>query len=199
MKSIKKIVVLTALASVNSVALAAFKFGDPWALNGVSTCSVLNSKKAIQKYEYPLHTGVDYLQKSKTQVIVTGDLYHYKTHLDSSGWRYFVIACTILKKGVCDDTNSKNVFYNFLHLEAAKLTPGQSLKNVQIGTVADLSSKGAADHVHYAKWSGAWQEGTSYSGKLYSTDCNNPKESSWTKPTYPQNFSDPGSPLFKFK
>ena len=191
-RNVKILAVSLMLASGS--ASAAFQFGDAWKLSGVQQCNVISGKKIIRT-EYPVHTGVDYMAKAGTKVTVTGNLFFYKTHLDSSGWRYFVIACTIVKNGVCDNTNKSNVYYTFLHLEAAKLTAGQSLKNVVIGTVATVPS---SSHVHYSKRPGIWADVPGYNGKLYSTSCNDPSQKSMMQHRFPENFVDPGAPLFKF-
>lgn len=176
----------------------AYGFGDEWKVIGAKKCNVIDAKKKVLSSLYERHVGADIMQAAKTKVVVTGNLYFYKKHTDSNSlWKDTVVACTILNtKGACDDGNSKNIFYNFEHLIAASLKAGQSLKDVQIGTVADLTGNGGS-HVHYSKRYGAWNENISYSGALPPKECNDIKTR--VGPNFPEYFVDPGTPVFIFK
>jgi hypothetical protein len=197
-KKFAKIAIFVALTATLSKTYA-YNFGDDWTVNGVKKCNVLDLKtKKILKSLYPKHAGVDYIKPVGYKVIVTGDLYFHKTHTESSGWKDYVIACTTLGKDgkTCANTNT---YYNFLHLNAnTKLKTGQSLKNVQIGTIADLSGKKATSHLHYSKRIGAWNDSVSYKGALNPQACNDPKTT--TYPLYQELFVDPTNDvLFKIQ
>lgn len=193
--SVKTIIFLSLISTfTNSYA---YNFADDWTIG--TKCNVLDSKtKKYIKSLYPKHVGVDYIKAVGYKVIVTGDLYFYKTHTDSSGWKDYVIACTTLDKDTKTCTK-QNTYYNFLHLNANnKLKTGQSLKNVQIGTIADLSKKGATSHLHYSKRIGSWSEDVSYKGALHPQACNDPKTTKY--PLYQELFVDPTNDvLFKLE
>lgn len=194
-----KFAILFSLATFGSAMQSAhaYGFGDDWKIAGTQ-CKVLDAKKKLIKWAYKKHVGADHMQAAGTKVIVTGNLYFYKKHTDSGGvWKDHVTACTLLNaKGICDATNNKNIFYDFLHLNSSPLKAGQSLKDVQIGTVADLTGNGGS-HVHYTKRNGAWSDSISYSGALPPKECND--AATRKGPNYPENFVDPGTPLFIFK
>lgn len=174
----------------------AYNFGVDWTVG--KKCNIVDAKKKVIASRYEKHVAVDVMQATGAKVIVTGDLFFYKKHTDSNPiWKDTVVACTILNaSGFCDAGNSRNTFFNFEHLISASLRAGQSLKNVQIGTVANLAKNGGS-HVHYSKRIGAWNEYISYSGALPPKECNDTKTR--TGPNFPENFVDPGTPLFVFK
>ena len=185
--------VMTVVVGANSA--SAYDFGDNWTVDGTK-CKVLDKKKTVVKMLWRKHTGTDVLAKIGDKVTVKADMYFYKIATDSTGWKDYVFACSTLKSGKCAD-DEKNIFYQFLHLDAASgLKAGQSLKNVKIGTVADISKKGAAPHVHYSKRTGKWDDNLSLKGALPPAECNDPVSRLYL-PDYPEKFSAPDTSLFE--
>ena len=171
----------------------AFKFGDDWDVVGGPRCKVtktVNGKTTTIKTPLFKHTGVDISATKGHEVTVNAQLYHYNSYLDTNGWRYHVIACTAVESGKCK-TDKDTAYYDFLHLEAnPKLVPGQSLKGVVIGTIADLSKKGAGSHLHLARRNGPFDLSTTMRGALPPSECND-VPSRLGRPPFQENFVPP--------
>ena len=176
-----------------------FEFGDPWVGYGTKCQSVTKDKKGktITKEYWRLHAGTDLGSaagaKKGAKVKVTTNLYYHLTHTDSGGWKDHVIACNTLSKGKC--SNDKNTtYYDFLHLNATKgLKEGQSLKDVTIGTIADLGSN---SHLHLSQRKGVLDLGLMYKGALPPAVCNQGKSG---LPDFPEKFVKPDTSVVKFE
>lgn len=176
--------------------VAAFDFGVPWKGYGTQCEVVKKDKKGKVTSRQKLwftHTGLDVGAKKATTVTVKTTLYYHSTHTDSGGWKDHVIACSALKDGKC--ANDKNtVYYDFLHLNAAKgLKAGQSLKDVAIGTIADLGSN---SHLHLSKRVGVLDLGLLYKGALPPAACTDGRKG---LPSFPEKFVKPDSSIVAIK
>lgn len=189
--------------SIATLAIAssasAFEYGDPWTGYGTQCQSVTKDKKGktVTKDYWRIHAGTDLGSgagaKKGAKVKVAANLYYHSTHTDSGGWKDHVIACDTLLKGKC--ANDKNTtYYDFLHVNATKgLKSGQSLKDVTIGTVADL---GTNSHLHLSKRKGLLNLDLMYKGALPPSVCTQGKNG---LPDFPENFVKPDTSVVKFE
>ena len=191
------------MISIASLAVAstasAFEFGDSWIGYGTKCQAVTKDKKGkvVTKDYWRIHAGTDLGSgagaKMGAKVKITAKLYYHSTHTDSGGWKDHVIACNVLSNGKCANDKT-TTYYDFLHVNATKgLKAGQSLKDVTIGTVADL---GTNSHLHLSQRKGVLNLDLMYKGALPPAVCTQGKNG---LPDFPENFVKPDTSIVRFE